>query len=189
MNIFMLSEDIEECARMHCDKHVVKMITEHTQMLSTAKRTFDGAPSTVKVGSKTKRINLLPGEEPIVIGGELVIENKQAFLQCHDNHPCTLWTKLCDKNYLLLVDLTDALIREYEYRYGGTHGTTATFEMLRDPPKGIKQHHTTTMFAQAMPEQYKVPGTPVQGYRNYYNGEKHFATWKNREVPYWFNGV
>jgi len=35
MNIFILSEDAEECAKMMCDKHVVKMPTESLQMLST----------------------------------------------------------------------------------------------------------------------------------------------------------
>jgi hypothetical protein len=35
MNIFILSEDAEECAKMMCNKHVVKMPTESLQMLST----------------------------------------------------------------------------------------------------------------------------------------------------------
>lgn len=186
MNIFVLSRDIAECAKMHCDKHVVKMITEHTQMLSTAKRTFDGVPTSIQVGSKTKKINLLPGEELEVVNGELVVHNKQAFLQCHDNHPCTLWTKLCDQNYNFLVDLTHELIKEYEYRYQKHHGTTDTFEKLIIAPKKIRQYTHVTTFAQAMPDQYKIPGDPVTAYIKYYNGEKHFATWKNREIPFWY---
>jgi hypothetical protein len=35
MNIFVLHKDPIFCARMHCDKHVVKMILESAQMLST----------------------------------------------------------------------------------------------------------------------------------------------------------
>ena len=35
MNIFVLDENIEKCARYHCDQHVVKMILESTQMLCT----------------------------------------------------------------------------------------------------------------------------------------------------------
>jgi hypothetical protein len=38
MNIFVLDEDPEKCARYHCDKHVVKMILESAQMLSTTLR-------------------------------------------------------------------------------------------------------------------------------------------------------
>ena len=42
MNIFYLSTNTDECARYHCDKHVVKMILETAQMLSTAHRVLDG---------------------------------------------------------------------------------------------------------------------------------------------------
>lgn len=35
MNIFVLSEDPREAARQQCDRHVVKMILESAQMLST----------------------------------------------------------------------------------------------------------------------------------------------------------
>lgn len=35
MNIFVLDLDVEKCAKYHCDKHVVKMITEYVQLLST----------------------------------------------------------------------------------------------------------------------------------------------------------
>lgn len=36
MNIFYLSNNTKECAQMHCDKHVVKMITETAQLLCSA---------------------------------------------------------------------------------------------------------------------------------------------------------
>ena len=36
MNIFVLDTDIKQCAQMHCDKHVVKMVLETAQLLSTA---------------------------------------------------------------------------------------------------------------------------------------------------------
>jgi hypothetical protein len=36
MNIFLLDQDIELCARYHCDQHVVKMILESVQILCTA---------------------------------------------------------------------------------------------------------------------------------------------------------
>ena len=38
MNIFVLDYDIEKCAQYHCDKHVVKMILESAQLLSSAVR-------------------------------------------------------------------------------------------------------------------------------------------------------
>ena len=36
MNIFVLDTDQEKCAKYHCDSHVVKMILETAQILSTA---------------------------------------------------------------------------------------------------------------------------------------------------------
>ena len=38
MNIFLLHKEPKICAEYHCDKHVVKMILETAQMLSTAYR-------------------------------------------------------------------------------------------------------------------------------------------------------
>ena len=35
MNIFVLDYNQERCAQYHCDKHVVKMILEYAQILST----------------------------------------------------------------------------------------------------------------------------------------------------------
>lgn len=40
MNIFVLDEDPFEAARMHCDKHVVKMPLEAAQMLCTVHRHY-----------------------------------------------------------------------------------------------------------------------------------------------------
>ena len=48
MNIFYVSRDPFLAATMLCDKHVVKMILESCQMLSTAHRILDG----------TKRVRL-----------------------------------------------------------------------------------------------------------------------------------
>ena len=38
MNIFVLDSNIRKCAQYHCDKHVVKMILESAQILSTVLR-------------------------------------------------------------------------------------------------------------------------------------------------------
>ena len=42
MNIFYLNKSPEICAKEHVDKHVVKMIVEYAQLLSTAHRMIDG---------------------------------------------------------------------------------------------------------------------------------------------------
>jgi hypothetical protein len=44
-----------------------------------------------------------------------------------------------------------------------------------------------TELPKAMPDHYKVK-CPVQSYRNYYIGDKiKFASWKNRQIPFWFS--
>jgi hypothetical protein len=41
-----------------------------------------------------------------------------------------------------------------------------------------------------MPEECKVPGDPIQGYKNYYiNYKNGFANWKNRVRPKWYDRV
>ena len=51
MNIFALSSDPFESAQMMCDKHVVKMIIETAQLLSTAHRVLDGEQYTDKTSN------------------------------------------------------------------------------------------------------------------------------------------
>ena len=41
MNIFYLDKNPKIAAQMHCDKHVVKMVLEYAQILSTAHRVID----------------------------------------------------------------------------------------------------------------------------------------------------
>jgi len=38
VNIFVLDSNIKKCAEYHCDKHVIKMILESAQLLSTVLR-------------------------------------------------------------------------------------------------------------------------------------------------------
>jgi hypothetical protein len=153
MNIFILDEDIETCARYHCDRHVGKMILESTQILCTA-------------------LNKKGFETP--------------YRSTHINHLCVLWAEESADNFRWLVQLAYALNDEFCYRYDRSRDH-ASINVLREieymklPGRGL------TPFAQAMPEQYRVPGDPVSAYRAFYLGDKaEFATWKKREAPMWF---
>ena len=61
MNIFVLDENPWAAARMHCDKHVPKIIVESAQMLSTAHRILDGKEylATSKSGKRMTKHYLL----------------------------------------------------------------------------------------------------------------------------------
>ena len=57
MNIFYLHKCVNKCAKYHVDKHVVKMILEYCQLLSTAHRVIDGKEimTKSKTGKNVKR--------------------------------------------------------------------------------------------------------------------------------------
>jgi hypothetical protein len=52
MNIFYLDRDPVEAARLQCDRHVVKMILETAQLLSTAHHELDGESPAYKATHK-----------------------------------------------------------------------------------------------------------------------------------------
>ena len=174
MNIFILSENPEEAARLSCDKHVVKMILESAQMLSTAHRMLDGK----KIG---KNWMLKDDREQVL------------YKAVHTGHPCTVWTMKTVANYGWLYRHFRELCREYTHRYNKVHATeTKLLEVLRIPPTNIAEGGLTS-FAQAMgsnPEciDYK---NPVGAYRAYYQTkqDRFKMSWTNREIPSWFKVI
>ena len=179
MNIFYLSSDPVECAKMHCDKHVVKMIIEYAQLLCTAHRIIDGELyiGKTKTGRNVKRWRLKGTREDTL------------YLASHVNHPSAVWTRMSMKNYMWLFKLFAACCDEYTYRYGKVHMTDEKLRrVLRHPPNNIPLTELTEM-PQAMPDHCKM-SSPIDAYRNYYIQEKRgFARWTNREMPQWFQTV
>ena len=67
MNIFVLDTNPKICAQYHVDKHVVKMILELAQILSTAHRVLDGIESiSIQNGRKLKSWELPDSREDIL---------------------------------------------------------------------------------------------------------------------------
>ena len=89
MNIFYLNPDPKICAQEHISKHVVKMIIEYAQLLSTAHRIIDGtlSVSLSETGRKQKRY-VLPDERESIL-----------YLSTHSNHPSAVWVRQSDANY------------------------------------------------------------------------------------------
>lgn len=175
MNIFYLHPDPRTCAEMHVDKHVVKMIIEYAQLLSTAHRMLDGEEYIdASSGRRIKRWRL----------DDQGMENN-LYKASHINHPSAVWVRQSNNNYTWLFCLFTELLQEYTYRYGKNHATERLVYWLRKPPKNIPVGYKTQP-TPAMPDEYKVPDS-VQSYRNYYVGaKKSFAKWKNRPIPEWF---
>ena len=173
MNIFYLHEDPVRSAQLHCDKHVVKMIIEYAQMLSTAHRMLDG----------TQYIDQSSGRR--IKRWRLANPYMESFLYkaSHINHPSAVWVRENAIQYQYMYDLFVALCDEYTYRYGKVHMTDSK---LRDVLNNIPDKMPLGEWReppQAMPDDVKAESS-LDAYHKYYREYKRsFAKWTNREVP------
>jgi len=177
MNIFYLDDNPKICAQYHCDKHVVKMIIEYAQLMSTAHRMLDGELYIDdSSGRKIKRWRLDDSDMEQVV-----------YKASHVNHPSAIWTRQSTGNYKWLYDLWFDLCSEYTHRYGKEHMTWTKLVIPLDfNPKNLAKGPMTNI-PQAMPDHCKMT-LPIDAYRNYYLLEKQrFAKWTKREIPEWFN--
>ena len=184
MNIFYLDKDPVACAQAHLDKHVVKMILEYAQLLSTAHRLVDGklVEGKTKTGRK-KKVWKLDDERDSIL-----------YNATHVNHPSAVWARDNYHNYKRLYALFVATCDEYTYRYGKVHLTdTKLRSILATPPNFVDDHQTRILLdpTPAMPDECKIAGDVIGSYRKYYIDKKaDMAKWTNREPPEWFiNGV
>lgn len=157
MNIFYLHHDHVTAAKWHANRHVVKMILEYSQILSTAHH---------------------------VLGTDLDCDI--LYRQTHVNHPSSKWARQSTENYLWLYNLFCAVCDEYTFRYGKTHKTdTKLRTLLKTLPINIPAGKFTQP-PQAMPDDCKSEDSII-AYRKYYIYHKsHIAAWKKREIPYWY---
>lgn len=175
MNIFVLDNDPRVAANYMCNKHVVKMIVESCQLMSTAHHVLDG-----QVISRTAKNGRKFGTYEHVRPGF-------KFLRCTMiNHPCTIWTRSSKQAYYWLWEHTNELLKVYRSRYDKIHAYDDMMQYsLIHAPRNISGC-TMAPFAQAMPDQYKREDA-VEAYRAYYIGEKsRFAVWPDNQTPKWY---
>lgn len=166
MNIFYLDRDVYQCAQFHVDKHVIKMILEYSQILSTTHRVLDGF---------------------------VLNDDRESLLYkaTHVNHPSTIWCRSASENYLWLSRLLKALCSEYTYRYEKVHKCEriGLVKILERLPDGIiigNFHEPPAV----MPDEIKVDNNTIESYKKYYRSSKsHLASWKgkvcSRKIPDW----
>ena len=164
MNMFILDHDPQLIAQYHCDKHVVKMITETFQMCGSAL-------------IRHKETNLPKTKSGKTLRGG------------YHHHPVTKWIGETRKNFLFACCVGIELCKEYTYRYNKIHFCQFGLEQMELLEKSIPDISDMTQFAQAMPDKYKHK-CAITAYRNYYAFEKKallkgFKFNKGRHEPQW----
>lgn len=164
MNIFILDEFPGEAARNLCDKHVVKMILESTQLLSTVsqQRGFLGPYKITHVNHPcTKWVAQHPANWSWLM--------KHAIYMCYEYSDRYHKVHKCQP-------LIENLSNNSPIIWNGT--------CFQDHSDYYAEH---TSFVQCMPEQYKQVDT-VEAYRAYYRGEKKkFVKWTiPGKIPDWY---
>jgi hypothetical protein len=181
MNIFRLNDDPAIAAREQCDKHVVKMIVESGQMLSTTHRMHDGwltkRPS--KSGKTMVKYYVHPQEDMEDI----------LYKAVHFRHPSTVWTGESKQNYMWHFRHFVELCHEYSYRYGKVHETEKLIPYLATPPKNITAWEETPFkLAMKSNPECMFPEDPVKSYRLFYQTkqDRFKMVWSKRQIPEWF---
>lgn len=117
------------------------------------------------------------------------------YRKTHENHPSAIWTRKTRGNFEWLVDHSDALSKEYTFRYGKIHKTSEVISW-------IKQNKHLLTFDSDQLTEFSVAISPTQNcrqhpdfekssvvdkYRLYYKLDKaSFCKWTNRPTPAWF---
>ena len=161
MNIFVLDENTAVCASYHVDKHIVKMPTEQSQMISFVYHNEKNWDS----------------EIPDLL---------MSFNKCHNNHPCSLWIRESLENFMWSCELGVHLVEEYRFRYKTNKHQRAEsiFRWALNNPPNFDMWSKTD-YALAMPDELKLDNA-VDSYRNYYRMAKtELHEWKNRKKPNW----
>lgn len=181
MNIFYLDHNPQTCAIYHADKHVVKMILEYSQLLSTAHRVLDGRQGIDTVNGRHYKRWIM--EEPV---------NSLLYKSTHVNHPSAIWCRDSAENYIWLSSLLVEVCKEYTYRYGKVHKAEEdgiVEWLVNNVPKKISNKPFTEP-TPAMPDEYKDPKDSVDSYRTYYICEKYYLfSWTKRETPPWIKEI
>lgn len=162
MNIFAVDNDPYKAAQNLCDKHVVKMVLETTQILCTVANE-KGFNSPYKSTHKNHPCVLWAKLSPfnwswlLVHGIALCNEYSARYGKVHK---CEEILYMLDDKFFTIWDTADMSTKDYTYH---------------------------TPFEQCMPDEYRG-ADPIAAYRAYYNGDKKgFATWKAPgKKPDWF---
>ena len=157
MNIFYLHDDPKRCAQMHCDKHVVKMIVETAQLLSTAHHVLDNNGDGFYKSTH---------------------KNHPSAIWCRKSDSNYVWL------WCLLVSLCKEYTHRYgKIHKCQRDGLVSRLMTL---PNNIP-NGPFTQPTPAMPDQFKVEDSIESYHNYYNGPKATFAKWTGRSTPEWFN--
>lgn len=166
MNIFLLDENPELAAQYHCNTHVIKMILESAQLLSTA-------------------INLHHGKQVMPYKSTHI--NHPCAIWVRESRDNALWL------VELTTALNAEYKYRYKKTRNENHKSydMLTAARIKNRIKSLPATPQTPP-ALAMPDKYWVIDSlgmdAVQSYRNYYkNGKTDLLAYTRREPPEWLD--
>jgi hypothetical protein len=176
MNLFFLSRSPSAAAAAHANRHVVKMVLETAQLLSTAHRVSDGERAAgVSQSGRAATLWRLPD----------CSRDALLYRATHVNHPVAVWIRSSRAHYAYAFELFVELLREYTFRYDKVHACTKLVDALADAPARAPDAGWTDP-PTCMPEEFRVSPDPVACYQAYYRvGKADLLQYKRREPPAW----
>jgi hypothetical protein len=159
MNIFYVHSNPQVAGQMLCDKHVVKMILESVQLLSTAHHVAGN---------------------PALAPYKVTHRNHPSSVWVRSNKLNYRWL------YRHTLALLDEYTYRYGKAHACVKYMDMLASIPSGIP--ITHIDSVSPMPQCMPDVYKVVDDPVQGYRNYYkHGKKHLLQYKRRNKPEWLS--
>lgn len=196
VNVFYLDHDPSVAARSHCDRHVVKMILETAQLLSTAWHVL--APEAIETDTACTDPaypfpSLKNGDAAaarVLTAPFNYLGNQRIYGRTHEHHPSAVWVRESTGNYDWLWRLGAALLDEYGFRYRRAHASRHVLRTLERHPAALPLGAQTEP-PTAMPDEYVALDAEgyadaVASYRAYYLGAKRpLLTYTRRPPPGW----
>jgi len=183
LNVLYFSDDPVEAARMHCDKHVSKMLIETAQILSTVWHASALAEehSTQVVLDWGWHTDATPYRELKHLIS--TVADNRVYAPKYPAHPSVHWAALYGGNYDWLYRLGMALLDEYTYRFDRIHACTPVLRALEVVPPSLRATLDTWCDAPAIVPSEYLSDDVSECYKSYYRKEKLGPLIYTRRTP------
>lgn len=155
MNIFVTSEDPEECAKALDDAILNNSLDVMAQLLGSV--------------------------------AYFVYGQERVYIHVDMSHPCILWVRRSDENFIWTARYYLFMIAEYKHRFNREHHTHKVISPILSrcfaKMKDVREPTSFCNKAEGYPE-----FNPITAYRYYLSWRWKLvpSVWTNREEPKWF---